>query len=384
MSLRILFVSTKYTGHGHHSITEAMISQLAAQSPSTETSTLDGFELGGKLAVFLGKLYGPLTNHARFVWALYYSFCNIFPRLMNHFIAKIIEQNFLTALKRHVPDLIVSVHPAFVGSVNNILKKHQLSIPVIALVADLASINRLWADKRSAYTICPSAEALDKVLSYGIAPEKTVIIGLPLRENFISAAKGITIEALCKKTNRDLPVKKNYLKFLIISGAEGGSKQSKAARILLDNFCCHITLITGRNNKLREKTEKKLLPLYKGRIDVLGFVHNIEDHYLQADILVMRASPNSMMEAVMCCLPFIVIDALPGQEQKNPAFIANNGLGVFCPKLEQLPATVRTLLEKDSTALKNIRRTQFAFRNLLTNEHVADFLLNRFQENRVP
>ena len=53
---------------------------------------------------------------------------------------------------------------------------------------------------------------------------------------------------------------------------------------------------------------------YRGRLNAMGFVDDIQNVMLNSDLLVMRASPNSVMEAVALNKPVILFGQLAGQE----------------------------------------------------------------------
>jgi processive 1,2-diacylglycerol beta-glucosyltransferase len=320
----------------------------------------------------LGHLYGPVTHYAKPVWASYYQTFHHFPALANIFTTSLItkHQDLLQIITEKKPELIVTVHPAFVGSIIDLLEKQHLNIPVVTIVADIISINRLWADKRAMYTICPSEEAKEKVIKYGVPENRIKAFGFPVREKFNNIAARIKEDTLHTNPNRE------DLNFLIVSGAEGAGNLAKTATILLENFNCRVTIITGRNLKLRATLEKSLVPSFPNRAVVLGFVHNIEEYLLASDILITRASPNTLMEAVTCCVPLIVTDAVPGQEKENPDFILKHNLGIACKDLTRLPQEINGLLNNNSKRLLEIRQAQYNYRNLETNKNIAKFLLS--------
>ncbi|MDX9873094.1 MAG: glycosyltransferase [Clostridia bacterium] len=373
MAQRMLFLSTKYTGHGHQSITDSVNKQIAQLNPEARVDVVESFDLGGKSGKYIGRLYGPVTHYAKPVWASSYQTAHRLPGLANNMARRIINKDKLLAIINETkPELIVTVHPAFVGSVITLLQKQRLDIPVVTLVADLISINRLWADKRALYTICPSEEAKERVIRYGVPAERAKVFGFPVREKFYEIAAPITEEALAEETASG----KNIIDFLIVSGAEGSGNLVRTAHILLQNFDCRVTIITGRNQKLKSMLENSLGRNYPQRAVILGFVHNIEEYLMAADILITRASPNTLMEAVTCCVPLIVTDAVPGQEKENPDFVQKHNLGVICRDLTNLPREIRNLLADNGRRLLEIRRAQFRFRDLETNQKIARFLLS--------
>lgn len=374
MAQSILFISTKYTGHGHQSITESIHKQIALLCPEAKVNVIEGFDQGGNISKYLGHFYGPVTHYAKPLWSFYYQVCHRIPGFINRYIAMVLHrhQKLYKIIAEINPDLIVTVHPAFVGSTINLLEKYGLDIPVAAIVADIISINRLWADKRTAFTICPTEEAQERVIQYGVPENKAQVFGFPVREKFNDISAAINEQQLYTRHAHNY---KNP-KFLIVSGAEGAGDLAKTAAILLENFNCSVTVITGRNQKLRALLENTISTAYPENTRILGFVDNIEEYLIDSDILITRASPNTMMEAVTCCVPLIVTDALPGQEKNNPEFIVKHNLGIICRDLDYLPQKIKGLLNNEADQLLKIRLAQHRFRNLNTNKNIAQFLLD--------
>ena len=87
----------------------------------------------------------------------YITYHPIILRLINSFIEILIRNQFLELLDEVKPDLILSVHPNFNGSILNILEKQYIKIPFVTLIADLVNISPLWMDVRADYIISPTS-----------------------------------------------------------------------------------------------------------------------------------------------------------------------------------------------------------------------------------
>jgi 1,2-diacylglycerol 3-beta-galactosyltransferase len=65
-----------------------------------------------------------------------------------------------------------------------------------------------------------------------------------------------------------------------------------------------------------------------------------------ADILVTKAGPGTISEALNAGLPMILYSRLPGQEDGNVTYVETEGAGVWAPHPEKIVATLRTWIEK--------------------------------------
>ncbi|MDQ0198322.1 MGDG synthase family glycosyltransferase [Neobacillus ginsengisoli] len=365
MGKNILIISSDNTGHGHKSITESLFEKIKDDS-DVNIHVVDGFSLGGQILLNIGKSYGPITRSAENLWKMVWNLSAIKPSVVNTMIESLIKNNFLKLLDEIKPDIILSVHPNFNGSILNILEKQQIKIPFIILIADLVNIYPLWADKRADYIISPTVEAREKCLEYGIPAENIKVLGFPVRSRFFQ-----------KNTKKKVTYKKGTpLKCLIMSGGEGVGNMETIAENLLNNFDCTVKIVAGRNAKLKAKLEHSLKSQYGNKVEIYGFTKNIQDLMLSSDIAFTRGSPNVMFEAIAANVPIIITGALPGQEEGNPAFAEKSNLGVVCKDISDIKNTITKLLENDCEKLNNIINSQREFINSHAAEDILQFILD--------
>lgn len=364
---KILILSAENTGHGHKSITQSLCEQFTLQKYPVEVYEVDSFKLGGKLMEFSGNLYNSIAVKTPLLWKFLYQTTNLQPRFINRIVSSMIKDKFLKLIHDTNPDIIVSLHAGFVGSVNNILEDENLKIPLITYVADFDNVTRLWADKRCLYTICPTENSKKTMLGEGIDENKLRIFGFPARERFNKY--NMENEEFIACTKEAEPIK-----FLIMNGSQGTKKSVKMSEVLLENFNCNVTIMAGRNDDLKTLLEKRLFPKYKDRVTILGFVENVEHYMLNSDILILRASPNVVTEAVNLCRPIIVTGSLLGQEEKNPQFVVDNNLGIVCRNAVDLPAAVNDLLADNAKKLNDICSSQLNFRKPQAAKNIAEFI----------
>ncbi|SHH13501.1 MGDG synthase family glycosyltransferase [Clostridium grantii] len=365
---RILFISSELTGHGHKSITEAICNKIGVISPDTEIKIIEGFDLAGRLGQVAGKSYIPLTIYAKPVWGVFYKLASLKYDKINNFTSKVIRKKFLDIIYSFKPDMIISVHAAFVGSIVKIIQEESLDIPVVTQIADLISISPLWTDPNAMYTICPTLEAVERVKSYGVPENRIMLFNLPVRDNF------------CQLKKEKYSSTNEKITFLIMNGCEGNGHVKNTAEILLSNFNCKVIIITGRNEKLKKLLNLTLKSNYKDNIEILGYVNNVEKYMINSDVLIARGSPNVLMEAINCCLPIIVSGTFPGQEKENPEFILNNKLGLYCDNFKNLPSTVNQLIDNNCILLNQIRQNQSNYRDLQVSEKISKFIIDNLEK----
>ncbi|MDR0287547.1 MAG: glycosyltransferase [Clostridiales bacterium] len=362
---KVMIITSKYTGHGHMSITAALEEKFSRMD--IETAVIDGFTMAGPYGVKVSKMYGPITRYTKELWDIFYLFAEKKNSSVINFAADLVEDSFLQLYNVTKPDIIVSVHPAFVGCILKLLEKHCIDIPFVTIIADIVTIAPLWVNKQSNLTVCPSQESWLYCKFKGLEEQQLMKCGFPVRERFLNnPPKNV--------------VPKKTVNFLLMSGGEGVGNMRRIAGNLLYNFDCNVTVMTGKNANLKRRLEENLGEEFGQRLRVLGFVENVQDYMLESDIIFLRGSPNSMFEAVNCNVPIIVTGALPGQEEGNPEYAEKNNLGVVCEHPRKIIKVVSDLLANDWERLKNISESQREFIKSDAAEDIANTILNLMKD----
>lgn len=372
MFKNILIISSDVTGHGHKSITESLLEQFK-NYPETNVKVVDGFALGGNLGLRAGKMYGSITRTSKDVWKRIWEITVKRPSLIIELSELAIYDRFVKLLQETQPDVIISTHPNYNASITNILARIEYRAPMIAIVADPVTISPLWCNPQADYTICPTDEAKEVCIKCGVPEDHIRMFGFPVRQRFAEHLHGLDEKAV---NSTDIVYTPHYpIKFMIMSGGEGSGNMSRLAKILLKNFDCSVKILCGRNKLMKKALEHTLAERYKDRIDILGFTENVQEIMLSTDIMFTRASPNTMIEAVMCNVPLVITGALPGQEEGNPDFAVKHGLGVVCNETKELKYVVSELLADNFKQLTEIKKSQVKYRNPFAARDIADFIM---------
>ncbi|NLG24142.1 MAG: glycosyltransferase [Clostridiales bacterium] len=361
---KLMILTSVYTGHGHKSISDSL-AEAFQQYSDLQVDVAEAFLLIGEAGIRLSKMYGPMTRNARELWKLTYALSNRSDHLVSSTMSGLIHDRFMQKLSQSKPDMILTVHPMFNGSVLNILDYYGIDVPLIALQADIINIHRTWCDPRAHRTLCPTEEAYAASIAMDMPPERLVKCGFPTRAQFIRAAQ--TIER--REYDGVRP-----LECLMMSGGEGSGNMQRYAVELLNRFNCNIDILCGRNAALRRALDRELTKKYGARVRVHGFVADVETYMMRSDLVIARGSPNSLMEAVVCNVPVLITGALPGQEADNPSLMERHHLGVMCPSPSAVKRVVSDLVADGGAQLKDIIRAQREYRNFDNAKNIADLV----------
>jgi 1,2-diacylglycerol 3-beta-galactosyltransferase len=110
-------------------------------------------------------------------------------------------------------------------------------------------------------------------------------------------------------------------------------------------------VVTGRNKRLYahlQRTKSNLeIPL-----TIFGFVQNMPELMRAADVIVTKAGPGTICEALSCELPIILSGYVPGQEEGNVTFVTENDVGVLAMDPPTLIDALRRLTKPGSSELR--------------------------------
>lgn len=358
---RILILYSAYTGNGHKSIADALTERLNLY-PDVEVHLLDGFSLIGKAGIEISKMYGPMTRGSKQLWELAYALSDQSGKALDNALSSMVHKRFVERLRMIKPHLIVSVHALFNGCLIDILEYYGLDIPFVTLEADIINIHSNWCDPRATLTMCPTIEAYHSSIRHGMPEGKLLITGFPTRAQFCESAR------TCTRPDYDGT---HPMRVLMMSGGEGSGNMLAYAEAILSRTACHLSIVCGRNQQLKNLISGKLEARYSDRFEVYGFVSDLSELMAETDLFITRGSPNALMEAVVMNVPIIVTGSLPGQEADNPTLVAKHNLGVLCTSPAALPMIIESLTRDGCERLRDIRNSQRAYRDLDNAKNIA-------------
>jgi 1,2-diacylglycerol 3-beta-galactosyltransferase len=235
-------------------------------------------------------------------------------------------------VREHHSEMLVSVHPIANSFVLRALGKNHL--PFVTVVTDLVSTHALWFDKRADLILVPTEMARQNAIQYHMSPDKVRVVGQPVSLR-CSAQVGDKVQL-----RKRLGWPKTKKVVLVVGGGEGMGPLAETARAIDESGLdvCQV-IVAGRNSKLKAKLKQQS---WENPTFIYGFTQDMPDFMRAADVLVTKAGPGTIAEALNADLPIILYAKLPGQEDGNVDFVVSEGVGVWAPEpLEVVRALTR-------------------------------------------
>jgi len=347
----ILFLFSD-TGGGHRSATEAVIEALQIEyGDQVTTKMVDIFKDAAPPPLDrMPDLY-PYMVKMPHVWGTGY-------RLSNgpHRASLLVEPSYPyvrrglhRVIQRTQSNLIVSMHPLANAPFLRALGPKRP--PFVTIVTDLATTHAMWYHSGVDLCLVPTEEARRRALNNNLKPDQVQVVGLPVADRFCQPVGERTTLRHRLGWPQDLPVA------ILVGGGEGmGPLEKTALAIAEARMRLALVVITGRNRKLKARLEAYRWPM---PTFIYGFVREMPDFMRAADILLTKAGPGTVTEALNAGLPMILYSRLPGQEDGNVVFVVSEGAGVWAPKPREIVNALQDWLEhpeKRLLATENCRR----------------------------
>jgi 1,2-diacylglycerol 3-beta-galactosyltransferase len=333
---KILFLFSD-TGGGHRSAAEAVVEALHLEF---------GDEIGTEM-VDIFKQYAPRPfNHVPELypkmvrlpqaWGLGYllSDGHTRARLLTASAWPYVRRSIRKLVHKHPSDLIVSVHPLATAPALRALGPERS--PFVTIVTDLVTTHALWYHRRTDVCIVPTQAARQRALLLGMRPDQMQVVGLPVADRFCQPLGDRASLRAKLGWSQDLPV------ILLVGGGEGmGPLERTALAIAEAHPPAALVVVAGRNKGLKERLEARSWPV---PTYIYGFVREMPDFMRAANILVTKAGPGTISEALNAGLPMLLYSRLPGQEDGNVTYVVSEGAGLWTPRPEAIVAALRDWL----------------------------------------
>jgi 1,2-diacylglycerol 3-beta-galactosyltransferase len=350
---RLLFLFSD-TGAGHRAAAEAVMAALQLRYPNRfQVDCYDPMADQRLLAGRLTALYGPITRRLPFLWGAAYHLTNREPaaRLFQHAIGLGLRRKLRRALEPR-PALVASFHPLLNHVAVDVLPP---GVPRVTVITDWVDFHQAWTDLKADCIICPSQAAYDLCRRRGVPADRLVKAGLPIHPRFSEAIKRFTD----KRSMRLHLQLRPYAPTVLLTGGGDGTEplRAYAAALARSPRDVQVLAVCGRNRALARRIREDN---HTG-VHVFGFVDNMPELLLAADLLGTRAGPGMIAEGLAAGCPLLLTGYLPGQEEGNVKEVVRHGLGRYVPRPHELVGAVDEWFSKpESERLEDAGRARAA------------------------
>jgi 1,2-diacylglycerol 3-beta-galactosyltransferase len=236
------------------------------------------------------------------------------------------------------PDIIVCTYPTYQEILFAIFTLEKYHIPVITVVTDLATVNRLWFHPVAELCLVPTQTVYDLAVKAGLPSEKVKIVGIPVRPELIKGNQDRTAIRKSMGWREDL--------FTVLAI---GSKRVEHLYDALDilnhsGFPLQLIIAAGGDEEFYQHCQETD---WHAETHIYNFVSEMGTFMRASDCVLGKAGGLTVSEALACGLPLILVDVIPGQETGNADYVVSGNAGVLASNSTDVLEAMCHWLEKD-------------------------------------
>lgn len=304
----LIFISK--TGGGHISLAEALRDLLDNRFSIT---------MADPQPSAIHFHYRIVSRHALWLWAAEFRLSNTptRARAAHRLYTTLFLRNVAKVLNHTQPDLVITTYPFLTSEVTAAMRHYGRRVPFAMQLADPNSVHHSWLTEHKAdLVLAPTFETYQQALSAGFCCDQLYFTGWPVRAQFYRKSPVSKTDQLAQ-----LGLDPGRFTIFLQGGGEGAAKFVNTIDNILRVKNVQVILAAGSNRALLERY-KNSPSLY-----ALPFTHEIARYMSAADVVMGKAGPNMLFEAVSLGKPFIATAYIPGQEFGNLEFIEHHRLG---------------------------------------------------------
>lgn len=334
------------TGGGHRSAANALIKTveeiMGDNAPRQEMT--DVFASSNKFISLLANLYAPVIKYCPFLWGALYHVTNnklsivIMDKISDPFVSKKLQE----LIKEKNPDIIVSVHPVTNHIAVKAMKRINHNVPLLTVVTDPVTFHRVWICPQVDKIVLATEDAKALYRKYGFSLDNIEVLGFPIDPKFFKTSSPKN------KLREELEVVPGKFTVLFMGGGEGGGNIYEfISELNKGNLDIQLIVITGRNHLLKQKLEDNSSK-FKFPMKIFGFTDQVADIMGASDLIITKAGPGTIIEAVSKSLPIILTSFLPGQEEGNVEYVLTMQLGDLVKDRKGIVQAVQNIMQPEN------------------------------------
>jgi UDP-N-acetylglucosamine:LPS N-acetylglucosamine transferase len=328
---KILILTCNSAGAGHLVSSQAVKQSLKGKA---KVKIIDFYRESSPIVHSILGMYGFAAKNMMWLYGLLYDLFEIqhIDRFLNYLLYKSTNKKTAEIIKREKPNLIISVHSYSGRSFLEYLSVNSVRIPTWSIIIDPITFHRSWLDSRYDLILVATQKAYNKAIKF-IPRSKVKNIGSVIRPKFYKSK--LSKNYLRNKYN----LSKDRQVILFLGGGEGlGFNEKIISKLIKKKSNLKIIAICGKNKKLFNR-------LKKYPIDTIGFTNKVDEYMRLADVVVGKAGPATLAEAILCRVPVVMTGYVYGQEKGNVDYILNNKLGVFSTNVDEAINKIENIIQ---------------------------------------
>jgi processive 1,2-diacylglycerol beta-glucosyltransferase len=345
MANKVLLLSAS-AGAGHVRAAEALEKAFKESSAETEVRHVDVLNYTNKIFRHLySQAYIDLVNKMPEVPGWIYDKLDTPWKNERRRLAldKLNTRRFVKMLREYQPDMIVCTHFLPAEIVSWLKAKERIASRQAIVVTDF-DVHAMWLCHHYEQYFVAIDEARAYLEAVGIPAQKITVSGIPIDPVFAQPKQKAAMR-------RKHGLANDRITILISAGGFGvGAMEPIIGSLLQLHTRAQIVAICGRNVELKQRLTKMAARLSAGARVLLkpfGYTHEMDELMAASDLVLGKPGGLTTSEALAKGLVFVIVNPIPGQEERNSDHLLEAGVGIRCNNLPTLAYKLDRLLANE-------------------------------------
>jgi processive 1,2-diacylglycerol beta-glucosyltransferase len=342
MLKRILLLSAS-AGAGHVRAAEAIEKAVNDAGVAREVRHVDTLQFTNKVFRHLySKAYIELVNKMPEVpgW-LYDQFDKPWKNERRRLaLDKLNTRPFVKLLREYHPDLIICTHFLPAEIVSWLKAKERIASRQAIIVTDF-DVHAMWLCHHYERYFVAIDEARAYLEALGIPKDKITVSGIPIDPVFTQRKDK-------QEMRRKHGLEPDRTTIMISAGGAGvGAMENLVTSLLPLQHSAQVIAICGRNEELKKRLTKlaaRVKPDANVAIKPVGYTSEMDELMAASDLVLGKPGGLTTSEALAKGLVFVIVNPIPGQEERNSDHLLEAAVAVRCNNLPTLAYKLDRLL----------------------------------------
>jgi processive 1,2-diacylglycerol beta-glucosyltransferase len=341
--MRVLILSAS-AGAGHVRAAQAIEKAFTESGAAREVLHVDALDYTNKVfRALYSKAYIDMVNHMPDTLGWLYDYLDKPWKNERRRLAldKLNTRSLVQLLMDFNPDVTVCTHFLPAEIISWLKAKKRANWPQAIVVTDL-DVHAMWLCRHYEQYFVPIEETRVHMAKLGIAADKITVSGIPIDPVF-AASK----DKRAMQLKHGLTAGKTTI--LVSAGGFGVGRLEDLCSCLSEmRHEAQVLALCGRNDALKKRVDKHVARLGNGgkvTFHTLGFTTAMDELMTASDILLGKPGGLTTSEALAKGLAMVIVNPIPGQEERNSDHLLEEGVAIRCNNLPALAYKVDRLLD---------------------------------------
>lgn len=255
-------------------------------------------------------------------------------------IERATSSRLLEFIREYDPDVAVCTHFLPASILARERRKGWYDGKILTVVTDF-EVHGMWLKAPSDHYFVATEEARVHLEAMGINPGEITVSGIPTHPVF-----GVNKDRAEMRRkhgwNAELPA------ILVSAGGFGvGNAVRMVEALIAEKVPAQVIAVCGKSASLKSAIEKaaagrsrNALPIVKA----VGFTSEMDELMSAADLMIGKPGGLTTSESLIKGLAWVVVNPIPGQEEKNAIYLLEQGAGIWSDNLHTLAFKLNRLL----------------------------------------